>query len=403
MMIDESYARDVAYVIETKMTEAKYTQPALKLTDAKALVLAGKVTPGPDGTYLIQGSAPDPYCWEPGVGCSCPQSQQRKVFCKHSVAVELVRKVAQYRDLAQTPHPNQAALAFLGTHAIPRLSDEPFPGVEDVDLDTPRPEQDAPLPEPVCPPVPPALPWLASAYDGSTPHPSCGTLSMLRSLQVAHVIGALHHAQAQIRNPRFDAQNPHFKMRYASLAAVRDTLTPALTAAGLVVTQFLSTEEGSVCCETILWHISGEYLGATLRLPVGKADAQGYGAASTYARRYGLMALCNVVGDEDDDAESLRHDRGGLAGTPPAEAQRPGGWGRPPTPDVPPPSLPLDPAQAKRRIMKLLTQLGHRKEELTRQGVIDWVGTYTNLPLEERHYATIIQRLEETLPATRGA
>ena len=53
--------------------------------------------------------------------------------------------------------------------------------------------------------------------------------------------------------------------------------------------------------------------------------------------------------------------------------------------------------------MKLLTQLGHRKEELTRQGVIDWVGTYTNLPLEERHYATIIQRLEETLPATRGA
>ncbi len=70
---------------------------------------------------------------------------------------------------------------------------------------------------------------------------------------------------------------------------------------------------------------------------------------------------------------------------------------------MPPPSLPLDPAQAKRRIMKLLTQLGHRKEELTRQGVIDWVGTYTNLPLEERHYATIIQRLEETLPATRGA
>jgi hypothetical protein len=37
-------------------------------------------------------------------------------------------------------------------------------------------------------------------------------------------------------------------------------------------------------------------------MPVSKADAQGFGSAATYARRYHLMAVANVVGDEDDDA-----------------------------------------------------------------------------------------------------
>jgi hypothetical protein len=39
-------------------------------------------------------------------------------------------------------------------------------------------------------------------------------------------------------------------------------------------------------------------------MPVSKADAQGFGSSGTYARRYSLMAVANVVGDEDDDANA---------------------------------------------------------------------------------------------------
>jgi hypothetical protein len=146
-----------------------------------------------------------------------------------------------------------------------------------------------------------------SLPDLSEPHAASASSRMLRSCQVGQLIAALVQAQGAIRNPRLDSTNPHFRVKYASLAAVRDAVTPALAQQGLTITQFPSTEQGAVTCETVLWHVSGQYLGNVLRVPVAKPDAQGYGAALTYARRYGLMALCNVVGDEDDDAEEDTH------------------------------------------------------------------------------------------------
>lgn len=127
---------------------------------------------------------------------------------------------------------------------------------------------------------------------------------MERSEQVNELMTALAKAQAQMKNPGFDATNPHFKNKYASLAAVRDAVLPVLTAHGLALTQLVSTEGDQVVCTTVLWHSSGQYLGSTLHLPAARNDAQGYGSAITYARRYSLMALCCVAGDEDDDGEA---------------------------------------------------------------------------------------------------
>ena len=124
-----------------------------------------------------------------------------------------------------------------------------------------------------------------------------------RSTEIAELIQALVKAQTAMKNPQFDSQNPHFHTRYASLTAVRDAVTPALAEQNLVVTQLVGTEGQDVFCDTILWHSSGQYLSSSLRIPATKPDAQGYGSAITYARRYALMALCNVAGEEDDDAE----------------------------------------------------------------------------------------------------
>jgi hypothetical protein len=106
-------------------------------------------------------------------------------------------------------------------------------------------------------------------------------------------------------NPKFDTQNPFFKNKYASLAAVRDAVIPVLARNGISVVQDLQTAEGAVACSTILCHSSGQQMRfGPYTLPVSKQDAQGYGSASTYARRYHLMAVAGVVGDSDDDAES---------------------------------------------------------------------------------------------------
>lgn len=118
---------------------------------------------------------------------------------------------------------------------------------------------------------------------------------------------ALAAAQAEMRNPAFDSQNPHFRNSFASLASVRNAVVPVLAKYGICMTQNLETtgDGKGVACTTYLTHESGQQMAfGPLVMPASKADAQGFGSAATYARRYSLMAVCGVVGDDDDDANS---------------------------------------------------------------------------------------------------
>ena len=131
---------------------------------------------------------------------------------------------------------------------------------------------------------------------------------MDRSESLQQLILALAKAQAQMKNPPVDSVNPHFRSKYASLAAVRDAVVAALAAQGLAVVQPLSTPEGRLTCETWLLHESGEYLATSMTLPVDPPTPQGYGLVATYLRRYALTALLCVAGDDEepDQARSLR-------------------------------------------------------------------------------------------------
>jgi len=120
---------------------------------------------------------------------------------------------------------------------------------------------------------------------------------------------ALAKAQAEMRNPGFDRTNTAFsrgaaKPNYASLAAVRDATVPVLAKHGIAVLQDVIAVDGAVECTTRLMHGSGESLTfGPLRIPAA-AGAQAIGSAATYARRFHLMAVCGVAGDEDDDGEA---------------------------------------------------------------------------------------------------
>lgn len=122
---------------------------------------------------------------------------------------------------------------------------------------------------------------------------------------INEISAALAKAQAEMTNPAFDAQNPHFRNRYASLAAVRNAVVPVLAKHGIACLQDIKSVDAGVACETLLTHSSGQQMRfGPLVLPVAKQDAQGFGSAATYARRYQLMAVAGVVGDADDDAEA---------------------------------------------------------------------------------------------------
>lgn len=128
---------------------------------------------------------------------------------------------------------------------------------------------------------------------------------MKSSSQIDQISAALAAAQAEMSNPAFDSQNPHFRNRFASLAAVRNAVIPVLAKHGVSCHQDLTNIEGAVCSTALLTHKSGQWIEfGPLSMPLSKPDAQGVGSSATYCRRYQLMSVCGVVGDDDDDAEA---------------------------------------------------------------------------------------------------
>lgn len=123
---------------------------------------------------------------------------------------------------------------------------------------------------------------------------------MNKSDGIQDLAAALAAAHAEINGVVKSASNPFFKSKYATLEAVVDAVKPPLLKNGIVIVQGVQDAEGGVAIETMLLHKTGQWLSSTLRLPASKEDAQGYGSAITYGRRYGLMAICGVPAEDDD-------------------------------------------------------------------------------------------------------
>lgn len=101
--------------------------------------------------------------------------------------------------------------------------------------------------------------------------------------------------------------NPHFRSRYADLSACVEAVIDALNSHGIALMQQTSECADGVTVETVLIHESGESLSSgKLHVPASKQDAQGYGSALTYARRYSLMAACGIAPEDDDGNAATR-------------------------------------------------------------------------------------------------
>jgi hypothetical protein len=101
--------------------------------------------------------------------------------------------------------------------------------------------------------------------------------------------------------------NPHFRSRYADLSACVEAVVDALNDNGIALTQRIHPSESGVCVETVFIHESGEVItSGPLHVPASKQDAQGYGSALTYARRYSLMAACGIAPEDDDGNAATR-------------------------------------------------------------------------------------------------
>lgn len=127
---------------------------------------------------------------------------------------------------------------------------------------------------------------------------------MQKSENLNELFEALSKAQGEIEIAAKDSFNPHYRSKYADLAAVWSACRPALVKNGLSVIQTVDEEDGYYAVTTILGHSSGQWILSKLKLLLSKDDMQGLGSAITYARRYSLAAMVGVSPDEDDDGNA---------------------------------------------------------------------------------------------------
>ena len=138
---------------------------------------------------------------------------------------------------------------------------------------------------------------------------------------------ALVKAQREFGPALKSSTNPHFRSKYADLSACIEAVIDSLNNNGIYLMQLTDECEGGVKVSTVFIHESGEQLsGGSLFMPATKHDAQGFGSALSYARRYSLMAACGIAPEDDDGNQATKT-------APQAALPKP----TPKAPEVPPP------------------------------------------------------------------
>src|SRR6188508_885743 len=113
---------------------------------------------------------------------------------------------------------------------------------------------------------------------------------------------ALLEVQKEAPALQRDGLNPHFKSQYVTLETVMETVLPILNRHGIVMAQ--NTDQWDMLITRLVHAESGEHVESRMKMYMAKEDAQGYGAAMTYARRYAIMGMLGLVADADDDGNA---------------------------------------------------------------------------------------------------
>jgi hypothetical protein len=121
------------------------------------------------------------------------------------------------------------------------------------------------------------------------------------------IASALVKAQREFGPALKSSTNPHFRSKYADLSACIEAVIGSLNNQGIYLMQLTEEHDGGVKVSTVFIHESGEQLsGGSLFMPATKHDAQGFGSALSYARRYSLMAACGIAPEDDDGNQATK-------------------------------------------------------------------------------------------------
>lgn len=126
------------------------------------------------------------------------------------------------------------------------------------------------------------------------------------------IFKALTTFRKQVVQPSKSADNPFFKSKYVTLDGVIKSIDDGTSETGLAFVQnvYSAPDDRGVFVQTIITHESDQFIEFDpLFIPADKQNAQGYGSATTYAKRYSLSAAFGISSDIDDDGNAASQQR----------------------------------------------------------------------------------------------
>lgn len=136
---------------------------------------------------------------------------------------------------------------------------------------------------------------------------------MEKSDNIKELAIALCKAQGDIKPAIKDTTNPFFKSKYADLASVWEACRGPLSNNGIFVSQHPTLEGCIVTIETMIMHISGEWMSSKLSMSSKDTSPQAIGSTITYARRYSLSSIIGISSEEDDDGNAATGNNSNLS------------------------------------------------------------------------------------------
>ena len=122
-----------------------------------------------------------------------------------------------------------------------------------------------------------------------------------QSKSQASMYVALMSLQRELDPIKKDQKNDHLRTTYADLNAVWNAIRGPLQEHGvLVIQEPIPCPRGALVTTTLVHIESGEWRSSTTYIPARKADAQAFGSAMSYARRYSLLTVLSLMTTDDD-------------------------------------------------------------------------------------------------------
>jgi hypothetical protein len=131
---------------------------------------------------------------------------------------------------------------------------------------------------------------------------------MRESESTKELTKALAAAQAKIpaANKSHTSQIGTRSYSYADLSDLKASYQEHLSAHGLTISSGMAMTDGHMTVTTKLSHVSGEWRASDYPVAAYPTPQQ-QGSAITYAKRYNVSALLDLVGEDDDDGQAAQN------------------------------------------------------------------------------------------------